>query len=166
MIYGSTYEGPRTCVNLPMNKGHRQLDVLYIHDMIRSLVRADEAISIAAIQAVVVQMTGSYSCTYRKTWLAKQKALADLFGDWTTSYSMLPPFMKALYRENPGTVVAWLFEDGPSAEMNQFQHVFCLFGPSIEGFQACQPVISIDGAHLYSKYRGTMLVAVGVDGND
>lgn len=88
------------------------------------MVRADVAISVAAIQAAVVQMTGSYSCTYRKAWLAKQKALANLFGDWATSYIMLPPFMESLCRENPRTVVEWHFKDGPSVGTNQFQRVF------------------------------------------
>lgn len=38
-----------------MNKDHRQLDVLYIRDMIRSIGRVDVAISVAALQAVVVR---------------------------------------------------------------------------------------------------------------
>lgn len=55
-----------------------------------------------------------YSCTYRKAWFAKQKVIADLFGDQATFYSMLLPFMEALCRENPGTFVVWLFEDTPA----------------------------------------------------
>lgn len=160
------YKGPHSCVNPLMNKEHRQLDVPYISTIIKPLVRAEVSISVAAIQAAVSQITGSYSCTYRKAWMAKQKAIADLFGDWTTSYAMLPPYMEALRRENPGTVVVWRSEDGPSAHTSQFLRVFWSFGPSIEGFPSCRPVISIDGTHLYGKYRGTMLVAVGVDAND
>lgn len=93
--------------------------------------------------------------------MAKQKAIADLFEDRTTSYTMLPPYMDALYQENPGTVVVWR-----SANTSQFQRVFWAFGRSIEGFLNCRPVISIDGVHLYGKFRGTMLVVVGVDAND
>lgn len=40
------------------------------------------SISIAAVQVVVSQITGSYSCTYKKAWMAKQKATMDLFRDW------------------------------------------------------------------------------------
>lgn len=79
---------------------------------------------------------------------------------------MLPPYMNALYRENPGTVVVWHCQDGPSGSTSQFQRVFWAFGPSIEGFLSCRPVINIDGMHLYRKYRGMMLVTVGVDRND
>lgn len=79
---------------------------------------------------------------------------------------MLPPYMDALYRENPSTVVVWRCEDGPSGNTNQFQRVLWAFSSSIEGFMSCRPVISIDGTHLCGKYQGTMLLAVGVDGND
>lgn len=74
---------------------------------------------------------------------------------------MLPSYMDAVCRENLGIVVVWRFEDGPSANTNQFQRVFWSFGPSIKGFP-----ISIDGTHLYDKYWGLMLVAVAVDAND
>lgn len=74
--------------------------------------------------------------------------------------------MEALRRENPSTMVECRFKDDPQPGTNQFHRVFWAFGPSIEGFQACRHVISIDGTHLYRKYRGTMLVAIGVDGND
>lgn len=45
--------------------------------------------------------------------MAKQKAIADLFGDWAISYSMFPLYMGALYRENPDPVVVWRYEVGP-----------------------------------------------------
>ena len=40
-----------------------------------------------------------------------------------------------------------------------FERVFWDFSPSIEGFQHCRLVISIDGTFLYSKYRGMLLIA-------
>lgn len=46
-----------------MNRDHRQLNALYIHDRIKPLVRAKVVISVAVIQAAVAQMTGSYLCT-------------------------------------------------------------------------------------------------------
>jgi len=41
--------------------------------------------------------------------------------------------------------------------------VFWAFGPSIVGFQNCRPLLSIDGTHLFEKYKGTLFVATGVD---
>ncbi|XP_030942143.1 uncharacterized protein LOC115967226 [Quercus lobata] len=47
-----------------------------------------------------------------------------------------------------------------------FERVFWTFGPSIEGFQHCRPVISIDGTFLYGKYIGTLLIASAWDGDN
>ena len=45
-------------------------------------------------------------------------------------------------------------------------YVFCSFGPCIDGFKYCKPVISIDGTHLYDKYQGKLLVAMATDANN
>ena len=47
-----------------------------------------------------------------------------------------------------------------------FQRVFWSFKPSIEGFASCRLVLSIDDTHLYGKYKGTLLIAMGCDGNN
>lgn len=74
--------------------------------------------------------------------------------------------MDALYCENPGTVVVWRFEDGPTSNINQLQRVFWALDPSIEGFKSCRLVINLDDAHLYGQYQGTMLVAVRIKVNE
>ncbi|KAL0210056.1 hypothetical protein P9112_010140 [Eukaryota sp. TZLM1-RC] len=40
---------------------------------------------------------------------------------------------------------------------------FFSFGPLLDGFKFCRPVIVIDGTHLRSKYKGTLLAAAGID---
>ena len=47
-----------------------------------------------------------------------------------------------------------------------FERVFWDFSPSIEGFQHCRPVISIDGTFLYGKYRSTLLIALTWDSDN
>ena len=47
-----------------------------------------------------------------------------------------------------------------------FQLVFWSFKPSIEGFEHCRLILSIDGTHLYGKYKGTLMIAMGCDGNN
>ena len=36
-------------------------------------------------------------------------------------------------------------------------YVLWSFGPCIDGFKYCKPVISIDGTHLYGKYQGKLI---------
>ena len=45
-------------------------------------------------------------------------------------------------------------------------YVFWSFGPCIDGFKYCKPVISIDGTHLYGKYQEKLLVAMATDANN
>ena len=47
-----------------------------------------------------------------------------------------------------------------------FQCVFWSFKPSIEGFEHCRPILSIDGTHLYGKYKSTLLIAMRCDINN
>ena len=47
-----------------------------------------------------------------------------------------------------------------------FQRVFWTFHPSIEGFKHCWLVLSIDGTHFYGKYKCTLMIAMGCDGNN
>ena len=46
------------------------------------------------------------------------------------------------------------------------QRVFGSFKSFIEGFEHCCPVLSIDDTHLYGKYKGTLLIVMGCDGNN
>lgn len=68
-------------MNPLMNRDHLQLDVLYIATAIRLLLRAELSISVVTVQAYVAQITNSYHVSM-KAWLAKQRALSVLFGDW------------------------------------------------------------------------------------
>ena len=52
----------------------------------------------------------------------------------------------------------------PNTEI--FQRVFWSFKPFIEGFEYCRPIMSIDGTHLYGKYKATLLIAMGCNGNN
>ena len=47
-----------------------------------------------------------------------------------------------------------------------FQRVFWVFHQFIKGFNHCWPILSIDGTHLYEKYKGTVMIDMGCDGNN
>ena len=67
---------------------------------------------------------------------------------------------------NPECVVIWKTCDINMPNTEIFQRVFWSFKPSIEGLEHCHPVMSIDGTHLYEKYKITLLIAMGYDGNN
>ena len=45
-------------------------------------------------------------------------------------------------------------------------YVLGSFGPCIDEFKYCKPVISIDETHLYGKYQGKLLVTIATDANN
>ena len=72
----------------------------------------------------------------------------------------------AIEQANPRCVVIWKTCEINMPNTEIFQRVFWSFKSSIEGFQHCRPVMSIDGTHLYGKYKGKLLVSMGCDGNN
>ncbi|XP_034689192.1 uncharacterized protein LOC117917075 [Vitis riparia] len=120
---------------------------------------------LAAIQASVVERFG-YHISYTKASKGKRKALTNLFGDFYKSYAKLPHFFGALEQANPGCIVISKTFPGNMRNEEVLQRVFWAFHPSIEGFKHCHPVLTIDGTHLYGKYKGTVMIAMGCDGNN
>ena len=66
-------------------------------------------------------------------------------------------------QSNPGNVVIWKTCDINMPNTEIFQCMFWSFKLSIEGLEHCSPIMSIDGTHLYGKYKGTLLIAMGCD---
>nr|CAN68701.1 hypothetical protein VITISV_026014 [Vitis vinifera] len=81
----------------------------------------------------------------------------------TVKDTELPRFFLALEQSNPGCLLysKMIPRNNPNEEI--FQHVFWAFTPSIQGFTHYRPILSIDGTHLYGKYKGTLLIAMGCD---
>ena len=48
-----------------------------------------------------------YEVHNRRVWEAKRKRLIVVFGDWDTSYYLLPKWMNVLQATNHGTKVVW-----------------------------------------------------------
>ena len=89
--------------------------------------------------------------------------MVDIYGEWEPSYAKLPYYMAALQYANPGTVVSWNFFQAVNSNVRVLNYIFWAFEPSIQVFMHCRPVISIDGTHLYGKFKGKMLIATGID---
>ncbi|RVX23680.1 hypothetical protein CK203_000755 [Vitis vinifera] len=159
------YSGPHTCVNPCMNQDHHQLDSNLIAAHIEGMIKTQFTLSVAAIQASVVERFG-YHISYTKASKGKGKALTNLFGDFYKSYAKLPHFFGALEQANPGCVVISKTFPGNMRNEEVFHRVFWAFHPSIEGFKHCRPVLTIDGTHLYGKYKGTVMIVMGCDGNN
>ena len=45
------------------------------------------------------------------------------------------------------------------------RYVYWAFATCIAAFQYCRPVISIDGIHLYGKYKRVLMIVMAIDAN-
>ncbi|KAF7824616.1 uncharacterized protein G2W53_022760 [Senna tora] len=120
------------------------------------------------VKAIITAINNEfgYNVSYKKALRGKHKAIAMAFGNWDSSYAMLPRWMAAMQRFMPGTVVEWDNVDH-SEDENQvvFRCVFWAYQQSIQGFEHVKPIVQIDGTFLYGKYTGTLLMATSQDGN-
>nr|XP_023899821.1 uncharacterized protein LOC112011706 [Quercus suber] len=110
------------------------------------------------------RMIDSMFLTY--VWVAKQKAVAVIYGDFKESYAVLPRFLAGLTDASPGTQYNLLLDDNYERGTCTFKSVFWAFCPCIVGFKKCRPVISIDATHLYGKYKGKLMIAMVTDANN
>ncbi|XP_057248848.1 uncharacterized protein LOC125494674 [Beta vulgaris subsp. vulgaris] len=136
----------------------------FVADLIEDFIRTDPSFKVQSILTVVKNQY-QFSITYKRAWLAKQKAISNIFGDWEKSYQELPRYLQALKESNRGTVVYWSTIPTQDPTTHIFRRVFWAFKPSISGFRHCRPLITIDGTHLYGKYKGKLLIAMGTDAN-
>ncbi|XP_016168375.1 uncharacterized protein LOC107610910 [Arachis ipaensis] len=163
------YSEPHTCLATEISTDHRQLDYHVICASILSLVMADASVSVKVLQNAVSSKFG-FKPSYRKVWMGKQKAIAQIYGDWEESYNHIPRWIIRVQLYISGTIA--LLRTSPVRIGNIvdaltvfFHRLFWTFPPCIEAFNYCKPLISIDGTHLYGKYGGTLQMAIAQDGN-
>ncbi|XP_058749008.1 uncharacterized protein LOC131621962 [Vicia villosa] len=161
---------PHTCINSSRSQDHRKLSYDLICQEILPLINNDPSLKVRTIISHITKVY-NYTPSYRKAWLAKTKAIEQVYGNWEESYKELPRYLNALCTYAPGTV--YEMETLPAYAPNGtlvsgngiFRRLFWAFQPCIRGFAFCKPIIQIDGTWLYGKYKGTLLMAVAQDGN-
>ncbi|KAL5172644.1 hypothetical protein HKD37_16G045356 [Glycine soja] len=147
--------GPHTCLNMTMTQDHEKLDSDLIDTCVVGMIREDPSIKISLIQERINSQF-AYKVSYKKVWLAKQKAIAIEYGDWDESYAKLSSWLTHMQNHSPGSYFQILHDDfiignTVSREHCQFHRVFWTFGQCKEAFKYCKPIIQVDGTHLRSS---------------
>ena len=81
-------------VHFPL-QDHLQLDINIICVTIFPMVQVNPTISIKVLQRSV-EARYDFKTLYRKVWLAKQKVIAEVYGNWKESYNELLRWFQAL----------------------------------------------------------------------
>ena len=74
-----------------------------------------------------------YEISYKKALDGKHKALRQLFGDFSQSYTKLSRLFLAIEQANPGCVVIWKTFDTNMSNTEIFQCVFWSFKHLLKG---------------------------------
>ncbi|RYR50056.1 hypothetical protein Ahy_A07g036604 [Arachis hypogaea] len=96
--------GSHTCTRATISQDHSKLGSDTIAEAIKPLVEVDPSIKVKSVIAEV-QSKFNYTVSYRKAWLAKQKAVESIFGGWEASYETLPIWFEAMCHKEPSAVV-------------------------------------------------------------
>ncbi|XP_055960819.1 uncharacterized protein LOC130015171 [Mercurialis annua] len=147
-----------------MNQDHRNLRARQIAEHTDTQLHLQRDIRIKTLQEGIFQKL-RVRPGYKKTWYAKEKAIANRFGQWDDSFKEICNFMTNVTVANPRTV--WHATGTPienNPQFRTFKHMFWTYEPVVKGFQYCKPVVYIDGTHTYGKYEMTLLIASAIEG--
>ncbi|XP_073024316.1 uncharacterized protein [Primulina eburnea] len=145
------YGGPHTCISTSVGIYHKNLSSDMVAHTLLGFVRCDPSYEIKYIIENVKDKYG-YQISYTKAWRSLKHAMEIAYGTWESSIKLLPKYMCALSKYNPRTTVEWKHPEA--------------FRPCVDGFRHCRKIISVDGTHLYTKYKHKMLIGVTLDANN
>ncbi|XP_030936358.1 uncharacterized protein LOC115961524 [Quercus lobata] len=72
---------------------------------------------------------------------------------------------KLSYYKELGTKYSYHTIPRPYEGIAVLHYVYWAFAPCIAAFKYCRPVISIDGIHLFGKYKRVLMIAMATDAN-
>ncbi|XP_073036545.1 uncharacterized protein [Primulina eburnea] len=159
------YGDRHTCVSSHVGIDHKNLDKNMIASNLIGIVHCDPSCEIKFVQQLIKDKYG-YEISYAKAWYSLKRAVENVYGTWESSVRILPTYMGALMKFNPGTIVEWRHFPTNNPSIKVLNYVFWAFRPCVDGFRYCRKIISIDGTHLYTKYKHKMLIAAGLDANN
>ncbi|KAK5845585.1 hypothetical protein PVK06_001779 [Gossypium arboreum] len=140
-------------------------------DMLTTLilptVKADPRTSVPVL-IVNIHSQLRYIPSYRKAWIAKQKALEKIHSGWDTLYNEVWQWCQVLERYVPGCVTD--LETEPAYYNDRLLHGCQVFKRLFWTFKQCQdaflyykPLVQIDGTFMYGRYTYQLLLAVTQD---
>ncbi|MCL7042892.1 hypothetical protein MKW94_024169 [Papaver nudicaule] len=85
-----------------------------------------------------------------------------IFGDEVKSYTHLTWYVTAIRDTNPGSYVDFDYNDATK----RFHRLFICFGACKEGYRLCRPMIFCDATFLTGRFRGTLMAATCLNGDN
>ncbi|KAF7844439.1 uncharacterized protein G2W53_001344 [Senna tora] len=161
----SIYDGPHSCASTVIAKDHPKLDSDMIAGLVAGLVTEKADIPISLVVETLKKARG-FTVSYKKAWRGKQKGIARVYNSWVPLYNKLSGWMVAVQQAMPRTVVSFQTVDmlGDNSVV-QFKRLLWAFKPCIDAWWQLKPMLQVEGTFLYDKYKHSLLIAMGQDGN-
>lgn len=129
-------------------------------------LEANPEIPVDALQKLCMERY-RLNVTIRLLYKVRSIAREQIYGSFAESYALLPRYAEMIKATNPGSYALVTWTGHNTNQDHQFTSCFFSFAASVKGFLGgCRPIIGIDGAHLSGYYKGVMLTAVAIDGNN
>jgi len=162
-------EAPHTCLSTTLSDDHVNLDSNQIAIVVVNSIKANSFIPVKSLITKIKSGYG-YSVTYKKKhgWQNKRRL------PWNSAIGTNPiiisqdgcrRFKKVSLRQLSNITRPFVIGDVQDNSCNIFERVFWAFKPCIDGFNYCKSIVQVDGTFLTGKYHGTLLTAIGQDGN-
>ncbi|KAK5812559.1 hypothetical protein PVK06_027994 [Gossypium arboreum] len=145
------------------------MDSAMLASLILHTVKADPRISVPVLIANICNQMG-YTPSYRKAWIAKQKALEKMHSGWDASYNEIWQWCQVLERYVPGCITDLqtepaYYNDRLLRGCQVFKCLFWSFKQCRDTFAYCKLLVQIDGTFMYGRYTHRLLLAVAQDGS-
>ncbi|XP_026399942.1 uncharacterized protein LOC113295825 [Papaver somniferum] len=112
---------------------------------------------------MVAQVKSCYGINikYHHAYKGKEASKAEIYGDDVKSYTDLVWYVEAIKATNPGSYINFEYDK----ETKCFKRLFICFVACIEGYRFVHPMLYCDATFLTGRFKGTLMAATGVNGN-
>ncbi|XP_066162283.1 uncharacterized protein [Oryza sativa Japonica Group] len=159
-----------SCATAEGSGSHRQLTSKFIANRLCNAIKLQPTLSASALALYIFEVF-QYRVKYGKAWRAREEAMKLIYGESGEAYVRLPTLLQAIKQRNPSMV--YHIDTHPDRVVNVdgvtkkiFMRAFWCFGPSIEAFKHCRPVLAIDATFLTGKYGGALMTALSAGAED
>ncbi|KAG9449298.1 hypothetical protein H6P81_009263 [Aristolochia fimbriata] len=156
------YDGDHECASSSARYDSRECTSRFIYNTIMPMVKTEFTLTLNKIWNIFKdKYRMDISMTVARE--ARFQAYKAVFGGLDESYDFLHKFLNEVKETNPKSMHVLCGEQVGDKRM--FKSVFWAFGPSINGFRYCRPVICLDGICLEGKDPSYLFMASTLDGD-
>ncbi|XP_026426483.1 uncharacterized protein LOC113322558 [Papaver somniferum] len=108
-----------------------------------------------------IKVGAGVNIKYHHAYHGLERSHHEIFGNDVKSYSDLVWWVNSLKETNPGSYEDFQFNHATQT----FERLFIAIGACIEGYRLCRPMIFVDATFLTGRFRGTLMAATCLNGN-